>query len=44
MLTLPDTAAAQAKALEDLLTCDERNTCQHQQTHRGGAIWTVCDD
>lgn len=21
----------------------DRNTCQHDETHRGGAIWTICD-
>jgi hypothetical protein len=31
-------------ALEALLKRDERNTCQHQRTHRGGAIWEICDD
>ena len=31
-------------ALEKLLKRDEINTCQHQQTHRGGVLWTICDD
>ena len=30
-------------ALRGLLTRDERNTCQHDETHRGGAIWEICD-
>lgn len=21
----------------------ERNTCTHEETHRGGAIWEICD-
>lgn len=21
----------------------EQNTCQHEETHRGGAIWEICD-
>ena len=33
-----------AEALENLLKRDQSNTCQHEQTHRGGAIWTICDD
>lgn len=32
------------RALVALLRRDEQNTCQHQDTHRGGAIWTICDD
>lgn len=26
-----------------LLARDERNTCQHEETHRGGTIWEICD-
>lgn len=22
----------------------DNSTCQHESTHRGGAIWTICDD
>lgn len=33
-----------AAALSDLLRRDEINTCQHENTHRGGIIWTICDD
>ena len=29
-------------ALQELLTYAERQTCQHDDTHRAG-IWTVCD-
>ena len=35
---------AAEKALEALLDRDEQNTCDHQHTHRGGAIWEICDD
>lgn len=31
-------------ALRNLLTYAEQNTCTHESTHRGGAIWTICDD
>jgi len=41
---VPNQTQALADALERLLARDERNTCQHQETHRGGAIWTICDD
>ena len=31
------------KALKDMLLRDEKNTCRHEETHRGGAIWEICD-
>ena len=31
-------------ALRNLLRRDEQNTCQHENTYRGGAIWEICDD
>ena len=31
------------EALKDMLLRDEKNTCQHEETHRGGAIWEICD-
>ena len=31
------------EALERLLLRDMMNTCQHEETHRGGAIWEICD-
>lgn len=34
--------AAMLEALEKLLRRDERNTCQHEETTRGGVIWTIC--
>jgi hypothetical protein len=31
------------EALKNLLDRDERNTCQHEETHRGGFLWEICD-
>ena len=31
-------------ALDSLLQRDISNTCTHETTHRGGAIWEICDD
>lgn len=31
-------------ALSALLDRDHANTCQHENTHRGGVIWEICDD
>jgi ribosomal protein L37AE/L43A len=47
-LTLSASPAPQAEtglreALEALLNHCGRNTCMHESTHRGGAIWTICD-
>lgn len=30
--------------IEGLLSLLEREVCRHESTHRGGAIWTICDD
>ena len=30
-------------ALAALLDRDTRNTCTHEETHRGGSIWEICD-
>lgn len=30
------------RALEDLLAFVDANTCTHEETYRGGAIWTIC--
>ena len=30
-------------ALRDLLERDEINTCQHDETYRGGTIWEICN-
>lgn len=32
------------RALSWLLDYTDANTCRHETTHRGGLIWTVCDD
>lgn len=32
------------KVLEKLVSYAERNECHHENTHRGGIIWTICDD
>ncbi|AZR94999.1 hypothetical protein BBB39_15435 [Bordetella trematum] len=31
-------------ALAGLLDYVDRTTCTHEETHRGGVIWTICDD
>ena len=31
------------EALETLIKRDKRNTCQHEETHRGGVIWEICE-
>lgn len=33
-----------AAALSRMMGLAEATTCQHQSTHRGGAIWEICDD
>ena len=30
-------------ALAALLKRDMRNTCTHEETHRGGSLWEICD-
>ena len=30
------------KALRALLDHVDRNTCEHEETYRGGFIWTIC--
>lgn len=32
------------KVLEDLTSYCEVNTCLHESTYRGGAIWEICND
>ena len=29
--------------IRQMLEYIEQNTCQHEETHRGGAIWEICD-
>ena len=39
-----ETTAPLRDALKNLLSYAERNECHHENTHRGGIIWTICDD
>jgi hypothetical protein len=32
------------EAMKNLLSYAERNECHHENIHRGGIIWTICDD
>ena len=32
-----------AAALDGALNEWARNTCTHEETHRGGVLWTICD-
>jgi hypothetical protein len=34
---------ALVEALKALLNHVDRETCVHESTHRGGALWTICD-
>jgi hypothetical protein len=36
--------AGLVKALKAMLGRVENNQCRHEATHRGGAMWTICDD
>lgn len=38
------TYAELVEYLETALDHYERNICHHDTTHRGGALWTICDD
>ena len=38
-----DARAPLIVALEEVLNEYDRNVCEHEITHRGGAIWTICD-
>ena len=31
------------RLLQSVLEYAERETCTHEETHRGGAIWEICD-
>lgn len=48
-LALEESSAIKAEnarlrqALKNLLDRDERYTCQHEETHRGGFLWEICD-
>jgi hypothetical protein len=32
------------QVLKDLLDHVDKETCVHENTHRGGILWTICDD
>ena len=45
VITAVDDQMSEAVAtIEALMKHIELNECQHENTHRGGLIWTVCDD
>jgi hypothetical protein len=39
----PMTEPRRLGLVRDLLKHIEQNTCTHDETHRGGAIWEICD-
>lgn len=40
----PDVEAKSLRtALSALLAHVDRETCTHEETHRGGFLWTICD-
>ncbi|WP_019025344.1 MULTISPECIES: hypothetical protein [unclassified Thioalkalivibrio] len=41
--TLREINSELAEALKAVLRRDERNTCMHEDTHRGGVLWEICD-
>lgn len=43
VLAAPDVARL-VDALEDVVSEIESNTCPHDNTYRGGAIWEICED
>ncbi|WP_175739971.1 hypothetical protein [Burkholderia ambifaria] len=44
MTTTDNSRADALTVLADLLSYAERQICMHENTHRGGAIWEICDD
>ncbi len=42
--TRTNTTTELVEALRALLARDVHNTCHHENTHRGGAIWEICDE
>lgn len=40
----PERVSVPVELLEALLAHIEESTCTHDNTHRGGAIWEICDD
>ncbi len=41
---MAERVAALVEAAKRLLDRDQINTCQHENTHRGGYLWEICDD
>jgi hypothetical protein len=41
--TTDDSSSNTVKIMRDLLYWAENNICLHEETHRGGAIWEICD-
>lgn len=39
---VPEVVKVALEALEGLLKHVERQTCSHEETYRGGSIWTIC--
>lgn len=39
----PVPAAEVSKTLRDLISLAQRHVCMHEETHRGGLIWEICD-
>lgn len=42
--TQPATSDELLDALRSVYEHAERNECRHENTHRGGVLWTICDD
>ncbi len=38
-----EAVAAEREVTRGLLKVYDRETCTHEETHRGGALWTICD-
>ncbi len=39
-----DLAEKLAEATQELLKCAEQQECHHEETHRGGVLWTICNN
>jgi ribosomal protein L37AE/L43A len=44
IVKIQDLRLRERDALEGLLRHVDSITCKHENTHRGGAIWTICDE
>ena len=43
VIRLQTQAKQDTELIRQLVEYIEQNTCQHEETHRGGAIWEICD-